>query len=109
MPDWTTLDNLYLIISLLAPGLIVLFVRSQFVTGRIASNLGVVPYVDASAPLHAFASAAVVLGCSAGGFWTGRCPTRTFASRRRCSRGLGRCICPIDPAAEVAGTRDSGA
>ena len=45
MPDWTTLDNLHLIIGFLAPGLIVLFVRSQFVAGRIASNLGVVPYV----------------------------------------------------------------
>ena len=34
MPDLTSLENLYLILGLLVPGLVVLFVRSQFVTGR---------------------------------------------------------------------------
>ena len=34
MPDLKSLDNLYLILGFLVPGLIVLFVRSQFVTGR---------------------------------------------------------------------------
>ena len=43
MPDLTSLENLYLIVGFLAPGLIVLFVRSQFVTGRIAPDLGAVP------------------------------------------------------------------
>ena len=56
MPDLTSLDNLYLIVGFLAPGLIVLFVRSQFVTGRIAPNLGVVPYVIVSVVYYALAS-----------------------------------------------------
>ncbi len=34
MPDLKSLDNLYLVLVFLYPGLIVLFVRSQFVTGR---------------------------------------------------------------------------
>ncbi len=34
MPDLKSLDNLYLILGFLVPGLIALFVRSQFVTGR---------------------------------------------------------------------------
>ncbi len=34
MPDLNTLDNLYTILGLAVPGLIVLFVRAQFVTGR---------------------------------------------------------------------------
>ena len=55
MPDLTSVDNLYLIVAFLAPGLIVLFVRSQFVTGRIASDLGVVPYVVVSVIYYALA------------------------------------------------------
>ena len=71
MPDWTTLDNLHLIIGFLAPGLIVLFVRSQFVTGRIASNLGVVPYVIVSVVYYALAYpfVDVVLSIHERGFW----------------------------------------
>ena len=34
MPDLSSLGNLYLILAFLVPGLIALFVRSQFVTGR---------------------------------------------------------------------------
>ena len=34
MPNLKSLDNLYLILGFLVPGLIALFVRSQFVTGR---------------------------------------------------------------------------
>lgn len=34
MPDFQSLDNLYMILGFLVPGLIVLFVRSQFITGR---------------------------------------------------------------------------
>ncbi len=34
MPDLRSLDNLYLILGFIVPGLIVLFIRSQFVTGR---------------------------------------------------------------------------
>ncbi len=34
MQDLKSLDNLYLTLGFLVPGLIVLFVRSQFVTGR---------------------------------------------------------------------------
>ena len=34
VPDLKSLDNLYLILGFLVPGLIVLFVRSQFITGR---------------------------------------------------------------------------
>ena len=55
MSDLTSLDNLYLIIGFLAPGLIVLFVRSQFVTGRIAPDLGAVPYVIVSVVYYALA------------------------------------------------------
>ena len=44
MPDLTSLENLYLIVGFFAPGLIVLFVRSQFVTGRIAPDLGAVSH-----------------------------------------------------------------
>ena len=36
MPDLKSLDNLYLILGFLVPGLIALFVRSQFVPGRRA-------------------------------------------------------------------------
>ena len=34
MPDLTSLDKIYLILAFVAPGLIALFVRAQFVTGR---------------------------------------------------------------------------
>ena len=34
MLDFKSLDNLYLILGFIVPGLIVLFVRSQFITGR---------------------------------------------------------------------------
>ena len=34
MPDLKSFDNLYLVLGFLVPGLIALFVRSQFVTGR---------------------------------------------------------------------------
>ncbi len=34
MPDLQSFDNLYLVLAFLVPGLIALFVRSQFVTGR---------------------------------------------------------------------------
>jgi hypothetical protein len=34
MPNLKSLDNLYLILGFLVPGLIALFVRSQFVTGK---------------------------------------------------------------------------
>lgn len=34
VPDLKSLDNLHLILGFLVPGLIVLFVRSQFITGR---------------------------------------------------------------------------
>jgi hypothetical protein len=34
MPDLKSLDNLYMILVFLVPGLIVLFVRSQFITGK---------------------------------------------------------------------------
>ena len=55
MSDLTSLDNLYLIVGFLAPGLIVLFVRSQFVTGRISPDLGAVPYVIVSVVYYALA------------------------------------------------------
>ena len=71
MPDVTTLDNLYLIVGFLAPGLIVLFVRSQFVTGRIAPNLGLVPYVVVSVVYYALAYPFVdaVVSIHEPGFW----------------------------------------
>ena len=46
MSDLTSLDNLYLIVGFLAPGLIVLFVRSQFVTGRISPDLGAIQTIE---------------------------------------------------------------
>ena len=38
MPDLKSLDNIYLLLGFLAPGLIILFIRSQFTTGRIPSQ-----------------------------------------------------------------------
>ena len=38
--DLRSLENRYLIVGFLAPGLIVLSVQSQFVTGGFAPNLG---------------------------------------------------------------------
>ena len=38
MPDLKSADNLYLVLGFIVPGLIVLFVRSQFVTGRSPSH-----------------------------------------------------------------------
>ena len=38
MPDMNLFDNPYMIVGLLVPGLIVLFVRSQFLTGRRPSH-----------------------------------------------------------------------
>ena len=38
MPDLKSLENVYPILGFIVPGLIVLFVRSQFVTGRIPSH-----------------------------------------------------------------------
>ena len=38
MAAFKSLDNVYLIVGFLVPGLIVLFVRSQFVTGRSPSH-----------------------------------------------------------------------
>ena len=55
MPDLTSLDNLYLVVGFLALGLIVLFARSQFVTGRISPDLGAVPYVIVSVVYYALA------------------------------------------------------
>ena len=71
MPGFTTLGNLYLIVGFLAPGLIVLFVRSQFVTGRITPNLGVGPYVIVSVVYYALAYPFVelVLSIPEPGLW----------------------------------------
>ena len=38
MPDLNLYDNPYMVVGLLVPGLIVLFVRSQFLTGRWSSD-----------------------------------------------------------------------
>lgn len=38
MPDLKSLDNIYLLLGFLAPGMIILFIRSQFTTGRIPSQ-----------------------------------------------------------------------
>ena len=70
MPDLVSFDNLYLIVGFLAPGLIVLFVRSQFVTGRMAPDLGAVPYVIVSVIYYALAYPfiEIVLSISEPGF-----------------------------------------
>ena len=56
MPDLKSLDNLYLILGFLVPGLIVLFVRSQFVTGRSPSHsAALLPYLTVSVIYYALA------------------------------------------------------
>ena len=56
MPDLKSLDNLYLILGFLIPGLIVLFVRSQFVTGRSPSHsAALLSYLTVSVIYYALA------------------------------------------------------
>ena len=56
MPDLKSLDNLYLILGFLVPGLIVLFVRSQFVTGRSPSHsAALLSYLTVSVIYYALA------------------------------------------------------
>ena len=51
-----SLDNVYLILGFLVPGLIVLFVRSQFVTGRIPSHTAaLLSYLTVSVIYYALA------------------------------------------------------
>ena len=38
MPDLKSLDNIYLLLAFLAPGLVILFIRSKFTTGRVPSQ-----------------------------------------------------------------------
>ena len=56
MPDLKSLDNLYLILVFLVPGLIVLFVRSQFVAGRRPSHsAAILSYLTISVIYYALA------------------------------------------------------
>ena len=56
MPDLKSLDNLYLTLGFLVPGLIVLFVRAQFVTGRSPSHsAAILSYLTVSVIYYALA------------------------------------------------------
>ena len=56
MLDLKSLDNLYLIVGFLVPGLVVLFVRSQFVTGRSPSHsAALLSYLTVSVIYYALA------------------------------------------------------
>ena len=56
MPDLTSFENLYLILGFLVPGLVVLFVRSQFVTGRRpAHEAALLSYLTISVIYYALA------------------------------------------------------
>lgn len=56
MPDLKSLDNIYLILAFLVPGLLVLFVRSQFVTGRSPPpSAALLPYLTISVIYYALA------------------------------------------------------
>lgn len=56
MPDMNLFDNPYIIVGLLVPGLIVLFVRSQFLTGRRPSHsAALLSYLTVSVIYYALA------------------------------------------------------
>ena len=56
MPELKSLDELYLILGFLVPGLIVLFVRSQFITGRSQPHAAVLlSYLTVSIIYYALA------------------------------------------------------
>jgi hypothetical protein len=38
MPELKSLDNVYLVLAFLVPGLVASFVRAQFITGRLPSH-----------------------------------------------------------------------
>ena len=57
-----SLDNVYLILGFLVPGIIVLFVRSQFVTGRIPSHTAaLLSYLTVSVIYYALAFPFIVI------------------------------------------------
>lgn len=46
MPDLRGLDNIALIVAFIVPGLVILFVRTQFITGRLPpANEAILPYL----------------------------------------------------------------
>ena len=56
MPNLQSLDNVYLILGFLVPGLIVLFVRAQFMTGRKPPHTAeLLSYLTVSVIYYAFA------------------------------------------------------
>jgi len=56
MPDLKSLDNIYLVLGFLVPGLIIVFVRSRFLTGRITPhNEAILSYLVLSIIYYALA------------------------------------------------------
>lgn len=70
MPELNSFDSLYLILGFLVPGLVVLFVRSQFVTGRRPSHSeSVLSYLTISVIYYALALPLLHLALSTRGAW----------------------------------------
>ncbi len=70
MRDLSSFDSLYLILGFLVPGLVVLFVRSQFVTGRRPPHsASVLSYLTISVIYYALALPLLHLALSARGDW----------------------------------------
>lgn len=60
MPDLKSIENVYLVLALLVPGLIACFVRTQFVTGRAPSHSeSILSYLTLSVIYYALALPAV--------------------------------------------------
>ena len=56
MPDLMFLENIYLALLFFVPGLVVLFVRSQFVTGaKFPQSAALLPYLAISVIYYALA------------------------------------------------------
>jgi hypothetical protein len=60
MPDMKSVDNVYLVLGFLVPGLIIIFVRAQFTTGRIPPHKeALLTYLTLSVIYYAFVLPAV--------------------------------------------------
>jgi len=54
MPDLKSIDNIYLILLFIVPGLIIVWVRSLFITGRVPSTKeAILPYLALSVTYYA--------------------------------------------------------
>lgn len=70
MQDLSSLDDFYRILGFLVPGLVVLFVRSQFVTGRRPPHsAAVLSYLTISVIYYALALPLLHLALSTSGTW----------------------------------------